>query len=230
MIGSVGCYPIQKTNAIELAQRWEIDLQKANFAPIMAASKYYAIQFPGRSQIVTSWAECEKLVHGVKGVLFKSFANRAQAEAWLSGVGEVNPPGLRIYVDGSFQGGCSYAGWGWVAVDEGLEIASDYGLSSEPAESRNIDGELIASYQAMKWLAQNGRNGVICHDYEGIARWAKGEWAAKSRVAQRYIAAIQTIKQWAKFEKVAAHTGDIWNEKVDGLAKKAIEEWKKKKG
>ena len=195
----------------------------------MAASKYYAIQLPGRSEIVGSWAECEKKVHGVKGVLFKSFPSRAQAEAWLSGVGEVNPPGLRVYVDGSFMGGCSHAGWGWIAVDEGRELARGYGLSQEPAESRNIDGELIASYQAMRWLASEQRLGVICHDYEGVARWAKGEWAAKSRVAQRYIAAIQPIKQWAKFEKVAAHTGDHWNEKVDALAKQAIEEWKRKR-
>lgn len=195
----------------------------------MAASKFYAIKLPERSLVVTSWAECERLVHGVKGTLFKSFATRELAEAWVSSVDEVNPPGLRVYVDGSFMGGCAYAGWGWIAVDNNQELASGYGLSQEPAESRNIDGELIASYRAMKWLAEQGREGVICHDYEGVARWAKGEWAAKSRVAQRYIAAIQPIKRWAKFEKVTAHSGDHWNEKVDGLAKKAIEEWKKNK-
>jgi len=194
----------------------------------MAATKFYAIQFPGRSEIVTSWAECEKKVHGVKGVLFKSFANRAQAEAWLNSTGEVHAPGLRVYVDGSYMGGCAYAGWGWIAVENGLELARGNGLSQEPAESRNIDGELIASYRAMRWLADQGREGIICHDYEGVARWAKGEWAAKSRVAQRYIAAIQPIKRWAKFEKVSAHSGDVWNDKVDALAKQAIEDWKRR--
>lgn len=194
----------------------------------MASIKYYAIQSSGMSQIVTSWAECEKRTRGVKGVLFKSFATQELAQQWLDGVGEVNPPGLRLYVDGSFMGGCVYAGWGWVAVEHGLELACDYGLSQEPAESRNIDGELIAAYRAMKWLADQNREGVICHDYEGVARWAKGEWAAKSKVAQRYVAAIQSLKHRAKFEKVAAHSGDRWNDRVDALAKKAIEDFKKK--
>lgn len=188
--------------------------------------KFYAIYSPARSCIVTSWAECERLTHGIKGVLFKSFPERSQAEAWLASASEVHPEGLRVYVDGSFMGGCPYAGWGWIAVENGLELARANGLSQEPAESRNIDGELIAAYRAMRWLAEQGRTGVICHDYEGVARWAKGEWAAKSAVAKRYVAAIAPLLKWAKFEHVVAHSGHEWNEKVDALAKSPIGQWK----
>ena len=68
----------------------------------MPKQKFYAIKTPEESKIVMTWAECEKLTHGVKGVLFKSFASRAEAEAWISGMEAPVPTGLRVFVDGSF--------------------------------------------------------------------------------------------------------------------------------
>ena len=75
----------------------------------------------------------------------------------------------------------------------------------------------------MKWLEANDRTGTICHDYEGIARWARGEWKAKSSIAQQYVRACQPYLKRVTFEKVAAHTGVKWNELADELAKGAIE-------
>jgi len=191
--------------------------------------KYYAVKCTDSEHIVTSWSECERLTHGVKGTLFKSFGTKEEAKAWLSGVSEKFPEGLRLFVDGSFSPDFDYAGWAFVAVENGVELASAYGITPQPAESRNIDGELMAAYKAMQWLKANNRTGVICHDYEGIARWAKGEWKAKSPVALRYIEDIKGLVGNANFEKVDAHTGVKWNEHVDELAKKAIAEAKKAK-
>ena len=183
--------------------------------------KFYAIKSPSVQKIVTSWPECEKLTHGVKGCLFKSFATRSDAEAWLSGVSETHEEGLRIYVDGSFTPGFDRAGWAFIAVENDQQIGSGSGVTDLPAESRNIDGELTASLHALAWLKEHGRTGVICHDYEGIARWAKGEWKANKPIAIRYKEAVQEFPN-AKFEKVPAHSGVKWNEAVDQLAKKAI--------
>lgn len=187
----------------------------------MSKMKFYAIKSPSGQKIVTSWAECERLTHGVKGCLFKSFASRAEAGAWLSGVSEKHPEGLRVYVDGSFSPDFDRAGWAFVAVEDGREIASESGVTDYPAESRNIDGELTASLRALAWLKREGRPGVICHDYEGIARWARGEWKASKPVAIRY---VETVRAYpgAKFEKVPAHSGVKWNEVVDERAKEAI--------
>jgi ribonuclease HI len=80
----------------------------------------------------------------------------------------------------------------------------------------------------MRWLKMNGKEGIICHDYEGVARWAKGEWKAKSHVAQRYIESISELAKGVRFEKVEAHTGVRWNEEVDKRAKLAIAEAKAK--
>lgn len=194
----------------------------------MPKQKFYAIKTPEESKIVMTWAECEKLTHGVKGVLFKSFASKAEAEAWISGMEAPVPTGLRVFVDGSFSPDFAKSGWAFVVTENDVEIARGSGITAFDAESRNIDGEVMASYQAMRWLDSNDRTGTICHDYEGIARWAKGEWQAKSNIAKRYVAAAKPYLHRVSFEKVAAHTGVKWNELVDQLAKDAIARAKKK--
>ena len=192
----------------------------------MPKQKFYAIKRPDGGQIVETWDECEKIVHGAKGLKYKSFSSVAEAHAWLSGIEAEEPGGLRIYVDGSFMPGCDKAGWAFVAVENGAEVARGSGHTAFAAESRNIDGECMASYQAMRWLDLNDKYATICHDYEGIARWARGEWKAKSHIAQQYVAAVKPFLFRVKFEKVAAHTGVKWNETVDSLAKAAIEKLK----
>ena len=194
----------------------------------MPKQKYYAIKTPNESKIVMTWAECEKLTHGVKGVLFKSFGSRAEAEAWISGMEAPVPDGIRVFVDGSFSPDFPKSGWAFVVTENDVEIARGSGITAFDAESRNIDGEVMASFQAMRWLDSNDKTGTICHDYEGIARWAKGEWQAKSNIAKRYVAAAQPYLHRGCFEKVEAHTGVKWNELVDKLAKEAIARAKKK--
>lgn len=188
----------------------------------MPKQKFYAIKSADGGKIVTTWDECEKLTHGVKGVLFKSFSTEAEAKAWIEGVSAPTPKGLRIYVDGSFTPTFDKAGWAFVVVENDVEVARLSGHTAFPAESRNIDGEVMASYQAMKWLEEHDKTAVICHDYEGVARWAKGEWQAKSSIAKQYVAASKPYVHRVTFEKVAAHTGVKWNELVDKLAKDAI--------
>ena len=193
----------------------------------MPKQKFYAIKTPNESKIVMTWAECEKLTHGVKGVLFKSFGSRAEAEAWISGMEAPVPDGIRVFVDGSFSPDFPKSGWAFVVTENDVEIARGSGITAFDAESRNIDGEVMASFQAMRWLDSNDKTGTICHDYEGIARWAKGEWQAKSNIAKRYVAAAQPYLHRVSFEKVEAHTGVKWNELVDKLAKEAIARAKK---
>lgn len=190
--------------------------------------KFYAIKTPNLCTVTTSWPECEKLTHGVKGALFKGFKTKEEADAWCAGISAPLKEGIRVYVDGSFSPGYPNAGWGFVVVDGEEVLTKACGVTAFPAESRNIDGEVMAAFQAMRWLAANKKSGIICHDYEGIARWAKGEWQAKSNIAKQYVSAIQPYLANVQFEKVEAHTGHKWNEMVDGLAKEAIAQAKKK--
>jgi ribonuclease HI len=192
----------------------------------MATPKFYAVRSPAPASVYTTWPECQKAVHGKAGALFKSFASRAEAEDWAGLRGPVLAPlktGLRVYVDGSFRPGRAEAGWAWVAVQDGKEIARGSGASEKPAESRNIDGECLAAVRALQWLDAHNKTATICHDYEGLARWALKEWKANSIIAKWYQEAVAPILKGNRFEKVAAHSGDPWNDLVDELAKASLD-------
>ncbi|MCF0216428.1 MAG: viroplasmin family protein [Fibrobacteraceae bacterium] len=191
----------------------------------MSKIKFYAIKGPEGNKIVNTWEECEKRTHGVKGVLYKSFSSQGAAEAWLMDEPAAESGGLRIYVDGSYSPDCEFSGWAFVAVKNGVELACSSGVTELPAESRNIDGELKASLEALRWLSQMGEPGTICHDYEGIGRWALGQWQARSNVAKNYVRLVLPLIKQCKgvvFEKVTAHAGVKWNEVADKMAKEAI--------
>jgi caulimovirus viroplasmin len=46
-------------------------------------SKFYAVR--NTNQIFENWLDCERVVKGTKGVEFKSFPTKEQAEAYLRG-------------------------------------------------------------------------------------------------------------------------------------------------
>jgi len=192
----------------------------------MAGPKFYAVRIPAPAAVYNTWDECQRVVHGKAGAQFKSFASRLEAETW-AGLHASAPvevaTGLRVYVDGSFRPGRKEAGWAWVAIENGTELARASGISPGPAESRNIDGECIAAVQALQWLAQEERTGVICHDYEGLARWALKDWKANSIIAKWYQEQACPLLRKNRFEKVTAHAGDPWNELVDQLAKASLD-------
>jgi ribonuclease HI len=192
----------------------------------MAKKNFYAAIFADHSKIYKNWTECSAAVRGVSGVRFKGFETRKEAEAFVSGfedVPEEQTDTIYIYVDGSFSDALPYAGWGMVVVKNNQEVFSQNGRTPHKALSRNIDGELEGAHQAIDWAFKNKIAAVICHDYEGIARWALGDWKANSQVAKNYQKAIETKLSHIRFCKIAAHTGNKWNERADELAKQALE-------
>ena len=130
--------------------------------------------------------------------------------------------GLRLYVDGSFVPSCPFAGWAVVAVRNGEKLWTMSGRTERPAESRNVDGEVEAATRAIRWLRENPQRAEIVHDYEGVARWALGEWKAKSAVARRYAADAAPLPEGLSFRHVVAHAGEVWNETADSLARGAL--------
>lgn len=195
----------------------------------MATTKksFYAVKGTVPPAIYASWAECRRRVHGVKGALFRGFVTRAEAEAWLdeSGVAseDVEEGEVLVYVDGSFSPTAGpYAGWGFVVVAGDRELHAAAGRTGEPALSRNVDGELEATLQAIDWCRAHDHRAVICHDYEGVGRWALGEWKASSEVAKRYQERLRGKLDKIRFCKVSAHTGHRWNDRADALAKQGI--------
>lgn len=79
--------------------------------------------------------------------------------------------------------------------------------------------------EAIKWAIQYNKTQIsIYYDYEGIEKWATGQWTAKKAITKDYVRFIQDNRLSLQIEciKVPAHTGVKFNEEVDAIAKNAL--------
>jgi len=191
----------------------------------VAKKNFYAVKGPGiESKIYTNWPTCQKAVKGVKGVLYKGFETQSEAELFLTPEPAPLATGIYAYVDGSFTPRFKHGGWGVVIVENDIEIYREYGRTENDALSRNIDGEVLAAMKAIEWANSNDQCIIICHDYTGIRHWALKEWKAQSTIAKQYQEFCQGKLAKIQFKKVAAHSGDKWNDIADALAKQGCEQ------
>lgn len=200
--------------------------------------KIYAVRYRnGQSRLyVGTWDEVKDHIDGKKGVAYKGFPHTAlrDAEDWLARKAipyrTKRTPHVKdkiyLYVDGSFTTKTMRAGWGWVAIQNGVVIAENWGSIGNVKGSRNIVGELQAAMQAMAWaVRQEWKKVIVVHDYAGIGLWALGYWRAKKFVSKEY----KEFFEWTKgrievsFEKVNGHCGIKWNDYVDALTRKYME-------
>lgn len=203
----------------------------------MAKNKFYAVKNGKKTGIFTSWAECEENVKGVKNAIYKSFSTKTEAEAFLGIAVETNkeenkkelPPKNTIYayVDGSYNVKTKIYGYGIVIIlDNGDELTfNGNGDNEEIASMRNVAGELKGAMVALQYAYNNNKEKIVVfHDYEGICKWADGLWKTNLVHTKKYAEFVGKIRQKVdvRFEKVLAHSGDYYNEKVDVLAKKAV--------
>lgn len=201
------------------------------------AQKYYAVR-QGRSPgIYRTWDECRAQVHGCKNAAYKSFTSLAQAEAFMNDQEEIpaaeqdgrsiEEGTLLAYVDGSYvpAKADSYA-YGIVFLDNrGVDTVS--GCLTDPvlAAMRNVAGEICGAAYAMQYALEKGyRRLYIYHDYEGIAKWCRGEWKTNKEGTKAYKEFYDGLKDRIDihFVKVTGHSGVTYNEMADQLAKKAL--------
>jgi ribonuclease HI len=129
-----------------------------------------------------------------------------------------------LYVDGSEHLG--RVGFGWLVLANGSELKRGSGpVPPDQVEgSRQVAGELMAVGHALCWCREQGIDHVRLHyDYVGIEYWATGRWKAKKGITQRYAAFMQQIGIQVEFVKVKSHSGNPWNDVVDGLARAAAQ-------
>lgn len=134
---------------------------------------------------------------------------------------------IKTYVDGSYDPSTGVYGYGVVAVhpDGKIETLAGSGNKTETAAFRNVAGEMLAAMVAVRYAIDNGFDSVkIFYDYSGIECWVTGTWKAKKNLTIMY---CNSMRKWGEqisisFQKVDAHTGDLFNEMADSLAKTAI--------
>lgn len=211
---------------------------KADKESKAVAKKVYAVRKGRTTGIFMNWDDCKAQVDGFAGAEYKSFADLAEAMAYLglaeSPEGEDQfPSGIRAYVDGSYDSGSGRFSCGVVIVEtdvngksETTELNSAFD-DEEAAQQRNVAGEIMGSKIAIDWCRANGVKAVeIYHDYEGIGAWADRKWKANNPLTQGYREFVEEARKSMEitFVKVKAHAGNKYNELADKLAKKALEE------
>lgn len=214
----------------------------------MAAKKVYAVKNGREKGLFTSWADCKKSVDGFPGAVYKSFTNISEAQAYLYGrsvkkviqqeMPETAQPKQDMsqsadmnkviaYVDGSFDVKLQKYAFGCILLlPDGRHFEkSGSGNEAESLAIRNVAGEMLGAMYAVLWSWKNDFKTLdIYYDYAGIEKWAVGDWKAKNALTQKYAQFMQKYQAYMNisFVKVAAHTGDYYNEQVDQLAKAAL--------
>ena len=194
----------------------------------MAKKKIYAVRKGHKTGLFATWAECQKAVSGYSGAEFRGFTEKEEALAFLNmettgnvsgdkakeaaGIVEVPENMVIAYVDGSFEKSIGRYAFGCVILTpDGQEIRKS--------------GSGSGSMTAVNWAIENKYPAVeIRYDYEGVEKWVTGVWRAKTPLTSKYAAHMQEAgkKVQISFCKIAAHTGNHYNEEADQLAKSAL--------
>lgn len=222
----------------------------------MAKRNYYAVRKGTVTGIFESWADCQSAVSGYSGAEFKGFSTLEEAQNYLNPDGtvgepihlppspaytedknqpesqdEIQPePGRVIaYVDGSFDAKLNKYSFGCVFLTPAGAVIEKYGNGDNPESLaiRNVAGEMLGAMYAVRWAMVNGYSEIeIRYDYEGIKKWAVGEWRAKNELTQKYASAMN---RWGRsirisFLKITAHSNNKYNDMADKLAKIGLRE------
>lgn len=209
----------------------------------MAKKKIYAVRKGKTTGIFYSWDECSASVNGYPGAEYKSFTTKEEANSYLGNSFAVQieeekkdqkntalhgtESTLTAYVDGSFDPSIGKYAFGCILLTPEGEIIRESGNGQDPESLaiRNVAGEMLGAMYAVQWAVNHGYPSLtIYYDYEGIAKWAQGDWKAKNKRTQQYAEFMNGKRSYIQlsFQKVKAHSGDHYNEEVDKLAKSAL--------
>ena len=202
--------------------------------------KYYAVKSGRKTGIFTSWADCKASIDGFPSAVYKSFLTEAEALAYLNGTPAAksddsenlsdflrnNPDTAVAYVDGSFNQSTGEYSCGAVLFyhEKAYRFSRKFD-DPEMVSMRNVAGEIMGSVSVIRYCLENSIPSiVIYHDYEGVARWATGDWKANKKGTLEYRSfCIDAMKRMdISFRKVKGHSGDKYNDMADKLAKEAL--------
>jgi len=204
----------------------------------LSKKNFYIVKKGHKTGIFTNWSECEASVKGFKGALYKGFETKAEALEWLNGAekpseyqeccngdSQAKTPmdiDYEVYTDGSYVNGKYSYGYAFVKDGEVIYENKGVGEDLEAASMRNVAGEIAAVRHAVEKAKSLNVRIRIYHDYSGISLWVTGDWQAKNKFTQAYVAFMRAHHGLYEFKKVTGHSGDRFNDYVDRLAKEAL--------
>jgi len=205
----------------------------------LGKKNYYVVKEGSKVGLFNNWQECLLSVKGYKGAVYKGFETKPEALEWLNsstktsvalsvgdkGIGQLDSTSsidYEVYTDGSFYKGRYSYGYAFIKAGEVVFESKGVGEDLEAASMRNVAGELAAVQHAVEKAKELKARILIYHDYSGISHWVTGDWQAKNKFTQAYVAFMKAHDGLYEFRKVAGHSGDRFNDYVDRLAKEAL--------
>lgn len=181
------------------------------------------------NKVFFSWEECKKHVEGMKGAEFRKFKSEHEANKWLAGRELTTDDGKDIdeglptfYIDGAHRDG--KISFGVVLVNDGKETT--YRGQTEGVMG-NISGEIAALVFALHITSELGFKSInVVYDYDGIKKWATGEYKTNQDEARRFKVFVDTFllrnNVDIHYYKCKSHSGNTLNNKADSVAKQAL--------
>jgi len=134
------------------------------------------------------------------------------------------------FVDGSYDVTGEKSAFGAIILSYGgnrdvLYKSFTKQLGEDFISLRNVAAELEGVKEAINWAVQYNKTSIsVYYDYEGIEKWATGQWKAKKTITKEYVRFIQEKRNFLQigFIKVPAHSGVKLNEEADAIAKNAL--------
>ncbi|HEY4533280.1 MAG TPA: viroplasmin family protein [Fusobacterium sp.] len=218
----------------------------------MAKQKFYAVRVGKTPGIYRTWSQAEEQVKGFSGAEYKYFSTEEEAIKYISfeekkessnisdetsivnqkielEIKSLQAGEVIAFVDGSHSldadGKEKYSFGVLLITNESEDSLYKAFVDKAYMESRNIAGEIEGVKQAILWAINSNKQKIkIFYDYEGIEKWATKEWKAKVQVSQEYSKFFDEKSKLIniEFEHVKAHSGIVYNEKADELAKRAL--------
>jgi len=171
---------------------------------------FYAVKIGKNPGIYENWKECEEQVKGFKGAKFEKFNTKDEAIRYLEQpaddelkhekiddedqmpdskiIEHIKDGYLVIFTDGSYSDTEKAYTFGLVMIDnEKLKYETSYAKRNTEKflQYGNISGEVFAVIEAISYAVEKSKEKLlICHDYNGIGKWARGEWKADKEIIE----------------------------------------------
>ena len=163
--------------------------------------KYYAVRKGFIPGIYYSWTECQKQVNKFSGAEFKSFKSLLEAEEYIKRYNytkeqENEKKGTHAYISGCFNNSSKRYGYAGLIFHEGNKyIIKGNGNDSNLIMMGAVGSQILASKETIKKAIDlEIKNIDIYYDYDGVKKWANGEWKRNLKETRDYYCFIQEIK------------------------------------